>query len=143
MNALSVTSETQLTDIRTEDSIKLMVNAFYDNVRQDEILEPVFSKLIDDWEAHLPIMYRFWEKLLFGKDGYKRNPFQKHVDLPVSKEHFTRWVELFTQTIDHNFSGPKADEAKRLATNIANSFQARMGLNPEGVDYTPLRYSRN
>jgi hemoglobin len=143
MNALNITSETQLTDIQTEDSIKLMVNAFYDNVRQDEILEPVFSELINDWETHLPIMYRFWEKLLFGKDGYKRNPFQKHVNLPVSKEHFTRWVELFTQTIDQNFSGPKAEEAKRLAINIANSFQARMGLNPEGVDYTPLHYSRN
>jgi hemoglobin len=143
MNALDITSETQLTDIRTEENIQLMVNAFYQNVRQDGILEPVFSELIDDWEAHLPIMYRFWEKLLFGKDGYKRNPFQKHVNLPVSKEHFTRWIELFTQSIDANFIGPKADEAKRLATNIANSFQERMGLTPEGVTYVPQRYSRN
>jgi len=143
MNALSITSNTQLTDIQTPENIQLMVDSFYNNVRQDGILEPVFSEFIDDWEAHLPIMYRFWEKLLFGKDGYRRNPFQKHVNLPVSKEHFTRWVELFTQTIDENFSGPKADEAKTLATNIANSFQARMGLNPEGVEYAPIHYSRN
>jgi hemoglobin len=143
MNAQNITSDTQLTDIQTIENIQVMVNAFYNKVRQDAILEPVFSELIDDWETHLPIMYRFWEKLLFGKDGYRRNPFQKHVNLPVSKEHFTRWVELFTQTIDENFLGVKADEAKRLATNIANSFQARMGLNLEGVDYTPMRYSRN
>ncbi len=143
MNNVSLTCESQLTDIETPENIRLMVNSFYENVLQDEVLEPIFSQEIDDWEAHLPIMYRFWEKLLFGKDGYRRNPFQKHVNLPVSKEHFARWVKLFTQTIDENFYGPKADEAKRLATNIANSFQTRMGLNPPGVCYTPHPYSRN
>ncbi len=138
-----LTRDTQLKDIDTQENIQLMVDSFYDNVRQDDILEPVFTEFIDDWDAHLPIMYRFWEKLLFGKDSYRSNPFQKHLNLPVSAKHFARWVELFTQTIDKNFFGPKANEAKRLAANIANSFQARMGLNPEGVDYTPLHYSRN
>jgi hemoglobin len=31
--------------------------------------------------------------------------------LPVAKEHFDRWMELFTQTTDSLFTGALADEA--------------------------------
>ncbi len=143
MRTLSLPCDTQLGDIQTEESIRLMVDSFYNNVRQDELLGSVFEDAISDWESHMPIMYEFWKKLLFGTGDYKRNPFQKHVDLPVSAEHFTRWVQLFLQTIDDNFSGPKSEEAKRLAQSIAGSFQIRMGINPIGVDYKAQSYSRN
>ena len=130
-------------DIRSGDGIKLMVELFYSNARQDPLLGPIFERMINDWEEHLPTMYQFWERLLFGFSDYSGNPFQKHLNFSLEKEHFSGWVKIFTQTIDGNFSGLKAEEAKRLARNIANSFQLRMGITSENNDFEPIRYMRN
>jgi hemoglobin len=128
-------------DIRSGDGIKLMVNSFYKNARQDPLLGPIFEHMISNWEEHLPTMYQFWERLLFGVSDYSGNPFQKHLNLPLEKEHFITWVKIFTQTVDEHFSGLKAEEVKRLAGNIANSFQLRMGITNH--DFEALEYLRN
>ena len=130
-------------DIRSGDGIKLMVDLFYSNARQDPLLGPIFERMINDWEEHLPTMYQFWERLLFGFSDYSGNPFQKHLNFSLEKEHFSGWVKIFTQTIDGIFAGLKAEEAKRLARNIANSFQLRMGITSENNDFEPIRYMRN
>lgn len=116
-------------DIQTEDDIKKLVDSFYDKVKADEMLYPIFNDVAKvDWNEHLPLLYSFWSALLFQTKSYKGQPFPKHSVLPVQKEHFTRWVLLFVQTVDENFSGPKAEEAKNFGRSIADTFQLRMGL---------------
>lgn len=139
----NLASDTQISDIESQESIRFMVDSFYNDVRQDEFIGPIFEQVIHDWEAHLPAMYQFWERLLFGSGNYKGNPFQKHVNLPVGKEHFARWLELFTQTIDRNFSGPRAEQAKNLARNIASTFQLRLGIIPDEVEHALSDYSHS
>jgi hemoglobin len=68
--------------------------------------------------------------LLFGSGTYQGAPFPKHSVLPVGKAHFDRWLELFLATVDENFSGPKAEEAKGRALSIADTFARRMGVLP-------------
>ena len=116
-------------DLENEEDIKLLVDTFYDAVNQDKLLSPIFNghaKVV--WEAHLPLMYSFWSTVLLGSMTYKGYPFQKHMHLPISQSHFSRWVELFTNTVDALFEGPKAAEAKQKASSIAQVFQARMGM---------------
>ena len=137
-----LTGSTNLDDIQSGEGIEVMVNSFYSNARQDELLGPIFDRAITDWQDHLPTMYQFWERLLFGFSDYNGNPFEKHLPLSLQAVHFTRWVNIFIQTIDENFSGPKAEEAKRLARNIAGSFQLRMGIKPEDLEFEAVRYSR-
>jgi Truncated hemoglobins len=60
---------------------------FYGNARQDELLGPIFDEAIDDWKHHLPTMYQFWERLLFGVEEYTGNPFEKHLNLPIQAIH--------------------------------------------------------
>ena len=50
--------------------------------------------------------------------------------LPVEEAHFDCCLELFLATVDENFSGPKAEEAKGRALSIADTFAHRMGLQP-------------
>ena len=138
----SLEGDTKLGDIESGKSIRLLVDSFYDQVLQDDLLGPIFDRVISDWETHLPTMYQFWERLLFGSGDYQGNPFQKHVNLPVEKDHFTSWVNLFTRTIDENFSGPRAEHAKKLARNIAGTFQLRLGMNPEEGEHAIPNYSR-
>ncbi len=114
-------------DIQNEEDIKLLVDTFYDKVNKSLLLSPIFNDFASvNWDSHLPIMYRFWNGILFGEGGYKGNPFEKHIPLPIDKTHFENWLTLFTETVDQFFEGNKADEAKQRATSIAYIFQSKL-----------------
>jgi hemoglobin len=113
-------------DILQRKDIELLVNKFYEKVNSDDLLSPIFSHV--DWPTHLPIMYNFWSSMLLGDQTYKGNPLLKHMPLPIEPKHFARWLELFHETVDENFNGEKADEAKMRARSIADIFQYKMGL---------------
>ena len=113
-------------DITNRDDIKTLVDNFYDKVKVDELIGPVFSHV--DWAHHLPIMYNFWSSMLLGDQSYRGNPFQKHLPLPLQTQHFDRWLKLFRETVDEYFEGNKAEEVKSRAVSIAGIFQSRMGL---------------
>lgn len=113
-------------DIAKREDIKILVDKFYDKVTSDELLGPVFSHV--NWPHHLPIMYDFWSSMLLGDQTYKGNPLQKHLSLDIGREHFSRWLELFKETIDENFKGEKAEEVRMRADSIAGIFQYKMGL---------------
>lgn len=117
------------TDIATEQDIKVLVDSFYQKVNVDELLSPIFNDLAQvNWEAHLPTMYKFWGSLLLRNNTYQGQPWPKHAVLPVNTAHFSRWLELFKQTVDEHFAGPKAVEIKNIAASIADTFQNRMQL---------------
>jgi hemoglobin len=113
-------------DITDLDDIKLFVNEFYSRVREDGVIGPVFADVITDWQPHLDKMYAFWNAALFGVPGFKGNPFAKHVPLPIAQEHFGRWLELFTETIDAHFAGPMVEETKQRAGLMAAMFMSKL-----------------
>lgn len=113
-------------DVSGRQEIVILVDRFYDKVRHDELLAPVFSHV--NWSHHLPVMYNFWSSMLLGDRSYAGNPFQKHLPLAIGTHHFERWLSLFKQTVAENFRGEKAEEAVMRAESIAGIFQHRMGL---------------
>jgi hemoglobin len=113
-------------DIVTRQDLIVLVNSFYEKVKADPLLGPVFSHV--NWPRHLPIMYNFWCSMLLGEITYKGNPLQSHLHLPIGAEHFSQWLQLFKETVDENFTGEKADETKMRAQAIAGVFQHKMGL---------------
>ncbi|MCC2547396.1 group III truncated hemoglobin [Hymenobacter sp. BT175] len=114
-------------DIETEADIRLLVDSFYDAVNQDELLSAVFNGFAHvDWARHLPVMYDFWSSVLLGTSRYKGRPFAKHIPLPVGAAHFQRWLQLFFQTVDAHFRGPKAEDTKARALSIASMFEHRL-----------------
>jgi hemoglobin len=113
-------------NIEHRQDIQVLVDNFYEKVKVDELLGPVFAGL--DWPHHLPTMYNFWSSMLLGDQSYRGNPFEKHVRLAITSEHFTRWLQLFKATVDEFFIGEKAEEAKMRADSIAGIFQLKMGL---------------
>ena len=114
-------------DILNIEDIRLLVDTFYEKVRKDELLSPVFNAVIkDNWPAHLEKMYRFWQTVLLGEHTYFGSPFQPHVKLPIEKIHFERWLKLFFQNIDEQFEGEKAEEAKTRSFKMAEMFQYKL-----------------
>ena len=113
-------------DINTRSDIEKLVNDFYGKVQNDQLLGPVFRRV--DWPHHLPVMYDFWSSILLGDQSYRGNPLQKHLPLPIEGKHFDQWLKLFTETVNENFAGDKAEEVKMRAESIAGIFQLKLGI---------------
>jgi hemoglobin len=111
-------------DISDRRDVMRLVNVFYDRVRQDDILGPIFDETAQvDWSTHLPRMYDFWDTVLFAAGTFKGDPLNVHRQLaaraPMTRREFGRWLDLFHTTVDDLFAGPMADQAKDRASRIA------------------------
>jgi len=114
-------------DIATLDDIKQLVNRFYDQVRADALLGPVFEARIQNrWPQHLEKMYTFWQTVLLDERTYDGSPFPPHAQLPIGHQHFAKWMQLFTATIDEIFAGDKTEEAKWRAARMAEMFEMKL-----------------
>lgn len=92
-------------DRPTEAEIRRMVHLFYDRVREDPLLGPVFENRIDgEWGAHLERMVAFWTSVLLASGQYLGNPLETHRTIPgIGSEHFDRWLELFREVVHEVF----------------------------------------
>lgn len=116
-----------MNEIKNLEDVKVVVDCFYNKVRQDELLKDVFNDVIQDrWPAHLEKMYRFWQTVLLDEHTYYGSPFLPHAKLPVNIEHFNRWLELFDETVDENFVGEKADRMKWQGRRMAEMFHSKI-----------------
>ena len=107
--------------------IKLLVDTFYNKVREDELLADLFNNKIGDrWPEHLEKMYRFWQTVLLEEHTYHGSPFLPHAKLPVNLEHFERWLTLFNKTVDDLFEGEKAERAKWQGQRMAEMFHSKI-----------------
>lgn len=114
-------------DITELDDIKLLVDTFYQQVREDELLSPIFNGIIKDrWPEHLEKMYRFWQTVLLQEHTYFGSPFPPHAKLPVAQLHFDTWLKLWRSTVDANFEGEKAEEAKWRGDKMALMFLSKI-----------------
>lgn len=126
-------------DIRNRSDIELLVNGFYEQIREDALLGVIFNTIIqDEWPKHLSKMYRFWETVLLGNHTYSGAPFMPHAKLPLEQKHFDRWLLLFNKTIDRYFSGPVADDAKARAAKMAVMFLSKINYLKEHPSFRPL-----
>ncbi|MFZ1467593.1 MAG: group III truncated hemoglobin [Paracoccaceae bacterium] len=99
-----------------------LVHGFYDRVRADPLLGPVFADHITDWGPHLDRMVQFWSSVALMTGRYHGAPMPKHMPLPVDGQHFDRWLDLFRQTA-HDVCRPEGaawviDRAERIAGSI-------------------------
>ena len=122
-------------DIENRKDIEQLINAFYEKVREDELIGFIFNDVAKvNWQKHLPVMYDFWENIIFYTNNYSGNPMMVHMHLsqrtPLTKEHFERWLKLFTGTVDELFQGAKATTAKEKAQSIANIMQVKISGPP-------------
>jgi len=118
----------------TDANIRELVYAFYDRVRADPLLGPVFEqKLAGRWDEHLPKMCTFWASLVLGAKQYRGNVQQAHQPLPgIEPWHFSHWLYLFLDTVESRYEPAAAIRFMEPALRIAQSLQ----LSRFGWDYT-------
>jgi hemoglobin len=118
-------------DIKSRKDVEHLINSFYDKVKKDEVIGFIFNDVAKvNWEKHLPIIYDFWESIIFSTGNYSGNPMLVHLHLnrliPLTKQHFDQWLKLFTQTVDELFKGKTATLTKERALNIATIIQSKI-----------------
>ena len=106
-----------------EAMIERLVRGFYDRVRSDPLLGPVFAARILDWEPHLRQMFAFWSSVALMSGQYHGQPMRKHLPLPVDGRHFDRWLALFEATARDICPPRAADHFVERAQRIAESIE--------------------
>ena len=113
-----------MSDIRelTEQDLATLVDRFYERVRADPGLGPVFNAAIDDWPEHQRMLTAFWSSVALMTGRYHGTPMAAHVNLPVKRGHFDRWLALFRETAVEVCTAAGAahviDRAERIAQSL-------------------------
>lgn len=111
-------------DIVDEARIDQLVRSFYAQVREDDLLGPIFNEKIAEWEPHLQRITAFWSSLMLGTRSYEGHPMRMHISLPVDAQHFDRWLALFEATAHELFVPHIAARFLERARLIAKSFES-------------------
>lgn len=106
-----------------EAMIERLVHRFYDRVRDDPMLGPVFHARIEDWDIHLQRMCAFWSSVALMSGRYHGSPVPKHLPLPVDATHFDRWLELFAATARETCPAEAERHFIERAQQIAESLE--------------------
>ena len=125
-------------DIKSRADIEKFIGNFYEAVKPDKTIGFIFTEVVEmNWEKHIPVIVDFWETILLDNPVYKKNAMEVHYDLnkkiPLQKEHFTSWLQLFNAAVDNLFEGKIADLAKTRAKSIAGIMLFKMEDTNKGL----------
>lgn len=122
-------------DIESREDIMMLLTRFYSVAMEDELIGHHFEDL--DLKSHVPVFTDFWDKILFGNPVYLGNPLAVHRLVSeknaLTLDHFRRWVAIFEATVDRNFEGKIAENAKLRAKMIAHSLNERLSAGDSGL----------
>lgn len=114
------TSATLLHDIQTEGDIKTLVDTLCHKATHDTLLGASFGAAARiHWPHYLTTQYRYWSSTLLGHGSQEGEPLPEQLALPTSGPHIEHWLKLFSSAVEECFAGSKAEEAKKLARQMA------------------------
>ncbi len=117
----------------TESAIRILVDRFYEKIRADAELGPIFERAIPgDWEPHLATMRNFWSSVMLTTGRYKGNPVAKHLQVKgIEPQLFERWLQLFAETCSEQFDPKVAQAFQAKAARIAESLKLALFYRPD------------
>lgn len=111
-----------------EEMIQTLVHTFYDRIRADAVLGPIFAARIADWKPHLERMCAFWPSVTLMTGRYHSRPMKAHAPLPIGSAYFDRWLALFAATAHDVCPSAAANYFVERARTIAESLELGIGM---------------
>ncbi len=127
-----------LPDVLDDAMIHAVVHGFYDEIRADDLLGPIFSSIIkpEAWPVHLAKMCDFWSATLLRTERYHGRPLPPHLAIPeLDEAHFRRWLTLFKMTVERLCPEQVAELFLDRAVRISHSFRLAIAFQ-NGQDTT-------
>lgn len=108
-----------------ETALGRLIPLFYDRVRSDAEVGPVFNEAVDDWPAHLARLVAFWSSVMLTSGRYKGSPVASHLKHRdrITPAMFDRWLAIWTETTNELMSPSAAAALQVKAARIAESLR--------------------
>lgn len=118
----------------SEDLIRTIVHDFYDRIRSDALLGPIFNARIGEhWDLHLSTLVDFWSSIALKSGRYGGKPHVAHQGLDVTPQHFDHWLSMFEATVSQHCSGDAESFFVDRARRIADSLQIGLNIGPNAL----------
>jgi hemoglobin len=108
-----------------DTDLKIVVDLFYDKVRRDSILGPLFNHAVADWPEHLEKLHAFWSSVMLTSGRYKGSPMAAHLRHAgaIEPPMFDRWLQLWRETAREHLAPADAAAIIAKAERIAESLK--------------------
>ncbi|WEN16919.1 group III truncated hemoglobin [Rhodanobacter sp. AS-Z3] len=118
-----------------ESDLATLVDHFYEKVRRDAQIGPIFNDAVHDWDEHKRLLTSFWASVALGAGSYRGNPMGAHRPHPIRAEHFDHWLELWGETCVEELDEASAERMLEYAQRIGRSLKYGLGLNPQAQPF--------
>ena len=108
-----------------EAGLARLIPLFYDRVRRDAELGPLFNEAVGDWPDHLDRLVAFWSSVMLTTGRYKGSPVAVHLKhkAHITPAMFGRWLTLWSEVTGEIMPPPAAAALQAKAARIAESLQ--------------------
>ncbi len=119
-----------------EAELGRLIPLFYERVRGDPELGPVFEGAVKDWPEHLELLQSFWSSVTRTTGRYKGNPMAAHLRHAgaITPAMFDRWLQLWRETARETLAPEAAElivgKAERIAESLKLGLFFRLGGAP-------------
>lgn len=115
--------------------IEKLLRHFYADVRQHELLGPIFNSKVENWPAHIEKIAKFWSQVTGGPARYPGGMPIKHIPLGLREEHFAAWLGLWEINCKQWLKPECASELILQANQIAIRLRQFCGVTPPTSPY--------
>ncbi|HXT12013.1 MAG TPA: group III truncated hemoglobin [Candidatus Angelobacter sp.] len=123
-----MSSESLYEKLGGREKLANLLRHFYSDIRQHQLVGPIFNRQIHDWPAHLETIQSFWARLTGGPSDYAgRMPF-KHMPLGLDATHFQAWLQLWEFNCRAHLEANAAREMISLAHEIGRRLKHILGV---------------
>lgn len=118
-----------------ETTIATLVDHFYEKVRRDPQVGPIFNAAVHDWDQHKQLLTSFWASVALRAGSYRGNPMAAHRPHPIRAEHFDHWLALWSETCEEELDEAHAGQMLEYAQRIGRSLKYGLGLHPHAQPF--------
>lgn len=111
-----------------EAQLEGLIRVFYDRVREDAVLGPIFNRAVVDWEAHLGKRLSFWSSVMLTGGSLEESPMARIMDKfgELPPDFIDRWVTLWRETTTELLEPPVAALLQQKSDQIAQELRLRL-----------------
>ncbi len=128
-------------DVVDRESVREMVYDFYSLVLKDELLGPMFTRVLGEdidggkWHEHLHRLDEFWLLMMTGFSTYQGDPTPAHAFIgQLTPESFDRWLEIFKGVVESKFTPEIAEKFYKKAQIVAAQLRENLGVDDDEDD---------
>jgi hemoglobin len=112
------TTPTLFDRIGGRSGLLTLLRYFYADVRQHNVIGPIFNAHIKNWPAHLENIADFWSGITGGPAKYRGGMPIKHLSLGLGEKHFEAWLGLWKRNCTTHLPPAEAAEMAAVADKI-------------------------